>query len=218
MKILINSYPRSGTSTFTDAIRLACFNKISSYGEEFFYKDNWIAKSHLPALFLGEFSSPIVIGSIARDPVDAISSNSFRWSKGYTGNMVKGQLVVDANRASKEAQLDNNLKDLINHQIEQYRSYYECLKNGSKNIKVFTYEDTQQKIEKCIDRILLFSNVEINDLDYNSAINVVKNPPMPTGERTNLYYEIRNYISSSDSINICYSLYNEILSRKEVIQ
>lgn len=217
MKILVNSYPRSGTTTFTDAIRMACMEEMVSFGEDFFHKESWIAKSHIPVLFLGEFPSDVLISTIARDPVNAISSNCFRWSNGYTGNIVQGKIVIDKGRESKEDKFDEILKDLIRHQTMQYISYYSCLKNGSKSVKVFSYEDTQTKTVKCIDRIIELSNTNIKVLNYEPALNIVKNPPQPTKEKTELYYKILDYVKSLKMIDECYSLYNEILLDKEIL-
>lgn len=215
MKILINSYPRSGTTTLVDAIRLSCFKETVKFGEDFFHKKNWIAKSHIPVIFLGEFPKNIFVGTIARDPLDAISSNCFRWSNGYTGNIVQGKIVIDKNRESQENKFDEVLKDLIKHQTEQYISYYSCIQNGSKNIKIFSYEDIQQRVDKVIDKILHINNYEDLSVNYELAFNVIKNPPQPTKEKTELYYQIRDYIKSLELIDQCYFLYNEILTKKE---
>lgn len=217
MKIVINSYPRSGTTTFTDAIRFACSEEMASFGEAFFNKEKWIAKSHIPVLFLGEFPSDIVVGTIVRDPLDAISSNCFRWSNGYTGNIVQGKIVIDKGRESKENKFDEVLKDLIKHQTEQYISYYSCIKNGSKNIKIFSYEDTQTKTIKAIERVINLSNYNIENLNHSAALAVVKNPPQPTKEKTELYYQIRDYAKSLKLIDQCYSLYYDILFNKEIL-
>ena len=39
MKILINSYPRSGTTTFVDAIRMSAMSDMLAFGEDFFHKE-----------------------------------------------------------------------------------------------------------------------------------------------------------------------------------
>lgn len=216
MKILINSYPRSGTTTFVDATRLTCIDEMIHFKEDFFHKEKWVAKSHIPVLFLGSFPEDITIGTVIRDPIDAISSNCFRWANGHTGNIVHGKIVVDQNRAAKENKFDGILKDLIRHQTEQYISYYTCLKNGSADVKIFSYEDIQNKIVDCVNRIVSFAGGNMNNLHYDAAINVVKNPPQPTKEKTDLYYQIRDYIRSLDLSKECYNLYNNIYLIKEM--
>ena len=212
MKILVNSYPRSGTTTFVNAIRLACLGKISDFGDEFFHKENWVAKSHIPIIFLGNYEN-ILISTVIRKPSDAITSNCFRWSNGYTGNIVNGKIVVDKSREIKENKFDDTLINLIDHQILQYESYYECLKNGNSNVKIFTYEQTQNDIVSSINKIMLLSGSDIKNLNYEPAINIVKNPPQPTKEKTNLYYQIKEYIENSSNFLKCNELYNFALQR-----
>lgn len=217
IKVLVNSYPRSGTTTFTDAIRMSCVKKNIKFGEDFFHKDSWVAKSHIPVLFLGDFPPNITVATILRDPVDAITSNCFRWTNGYTGNIVQGKIVIDKSRENKENKFDELLKDLIRHQTEQYISYLYCLKNGSKNTIIFSYEDIQNNIVKCINRIVKVSNLTLENLDYDAAINIIKNPPQPTKIKTDLYYEIKQYLMSVDLLEECYLLYNDILTKKEIL-
>jgi hypothetical protein len=217
MKILINSYPRSGTTTLVDATRLSYMNEMIGYEEDFFYKDKWIAKSHIPVIFLSNFSKDIVLGTVLRDPIDAISSNCFRWANGHTGNIVQGRIVVDRTRESAENKFNDELKDLIRHQTHQYLSYYKCLINNSQNIKMFHYEDVQNNIEKCVEKLIFFAGGNISILKYDSARYVVNNPPQPTKEKTELYYQIRDHIKTIDIIKECYSLYNETIPLKEKV-
>lgn len=215
MKILINSYPRSGTTTLVDATRLTCIDEMIEYREDFFYREKWIAKSHIPVIFLGEFPKDIILGTVVRDPLDAISSNCFRWANGHTGNIVQGRIVVDKTRESMENKFNDELKDLIRHQVHQYLSYYMCLKNKKQNIFIFDYNDVQNNIIKCVNRLILLSGAKTDKLDYNAALNVVKHPPQPTKEKTELYYQIKDYIKSLNEIDQCYSLYNELFLLKE---
>lgn len=215
MKILINSYPRSGTTTLVDAIRVSAMSEKLQFGEDFFHNENWISKSHLPVLFLGSFPSDIVIGTILRDPLDAITSNCFRWSNGYTGNIVQGKIVVDKGVQSKEDKFDHVLKNLIEHQVKQFISYYSCLKENASNILMVTYDEVQNDTKFTIDKIVRASGFDTNNLDYVAAEQVIKNPPQPTKEKTELYYQIREYADSLSDITKCYSLYKELLTIKE---
>lgn len=217
MKVLINSYPRSGATTFTDAIRMSTLSRTIDFGEDFFHNKNWVAKSHIPIIFMGEFPKDIVVGTILRDPIDSVASNSFRWANGHTGNLVQGKVVIDRQREVKENKFDKDLIDLINHQVQQYISYYYCLNNGSKNILKFAYDDVQNKIESCIDRIVEFSEDKPENINYEAARYVIKNPPQPTKEKTELYYQIREYIKSLEELKDCYSLYYDLLFSKEYV-
>lgn len=215
MKILINSYPRSGTTTFVDAIRMSVTSGELMFGEEFFHKENWIAKSHLPVVFFGSFPDDIVIATILRDPLNAISSNCFRWSNGYTGNIVQGKIVIDKGRESQEDKFDEVLKSLIRHQVTQYLSYYSCLKSNYSNIMMFEYNEIQNNFKDMLDRIVFAAGGNNVKLNYDEAEKIILNPPQPTKEKTELYYKIREYISSLPEIKECYSLYNELLQLRE---
>lgn len=212
MKVLVNSYPRSGTTTFVNALRASFrMNKLNA-PEDMYHHDEWISKGHSPVIFLSNFPKDIFISSIIRDPIDAISSNSFRWCNGYTGNIVKGMIVVDKNQITKTLELDNNIKDLIDHQIKQYISYYTCLKNN-KNIELFTYESINGNISKNIEKVANYFNYDLSMLDYNAAEYEMENPPQPTKDKTSLYYGIRDYIRHSEDIGLCYNIYETLLER-----
>jgi hypothetical protein len=215
MKILINSYPRSGTTTFVDAIRMSAMSEMLAFGEDFFHKEKWISKSHIPVVFFGSFPSDIVIGTILRDPIDAISSNCFRWSNGHTGNIVQGKIVIDKSRESKEDKFDDTLKELIIHQVRQYISYYSCLSTNTDGILMFEYSDIQNNPKECIDRVVTAAGGNLSSLNYHAGYNVIKNPPQPTKEKTELYYKIRDYIQSLPEIHECYYLYHAMLKSKE---
>lgn len=214
MKILINSYPRSGTTTLVDAVRSSVLSDTLQFGEDFFHNPEWISKSHLPVIFYGSFPSDIVIGTILRDPVDAISSNCFRWANGHTGNIVQGKIVIDKSRESQENKFDDMLKNLIIHQIKQYISYYSCLMNTAENVLMVEYSEIQNNLNEVIDKIIIAAGGNTKNLNYSAAARVVKNPPQPTKEKTELYYRIREFILSVPETNECYSLYHKLLEIK----
>jgi len=217
MKILVNSYPRSGTTTFVDAIRASTMSDRLSFGEEFFHNESWIAKSHIPVIFFASFPSEIVLATILRDPVDAISSNCFRWSNGYTGNIVQGKIVIDKSRESKEDKFDDVLKTLIRHQVAQYISYYSCLMSNSSNVLMLNYDEIHDNLKASIDKVVLAAGGNLDSLNYKSAQEVMSNPSQPTKEKTELYYQIRDYISSLAEVEKCYSLYNKLKEKGEVV-
>lgn len=214
MKLLVNSYPRSGTTTFTNAVRSSFRMGRLNAPEDMYHNDTWISKGHSPVIFLSKFPKDILVSSILRDPVDAISSNSFRWCNGYTGNIVKGLIVVDKNQVSDIEFLDEQIKDLINHQIQQYVSYYTCL-NTNSDIELFIYENINNNISESIDIIAKYFNYDKNLIDYSAAEYEIKNPPQPTKEKNQLYYDIREYIKNSKNIDLCYNLYNTLIERQK---
>jgi len=211
MKILINSYPRSGTTTLVDAIRAATTSGNLMFGEDFFHNKDWISKSHLPVLFLGTFPSDVLIGTVIRDPLDAISSNCFRWVNGYTGNIVQGKVVIDKGRESKENKFDKEVMSLIDHQVNQYISYYSCLLSNIDKILLFRYDKIQNDIDSAINRVVCAAGGNKESLNYTAAQKVIKNPPQPTKEKTVLYFKIREHIKSLTTLNDAYRLYDEAL-------
>ena len=211
MKILINSYPRSGTTTLVDAIRAATTSGNLMFGEDFFHNEDWISKSHLPVLFLGTFPSDVLIGTVIRDPLDAISSNCFRWVNGYTGNIVQGKVVIDKSRESKENKFDKEVMSLIDHQVNQYISYYSCLLSNIDKVLLFRYDKIQNDIDSAINRVVYAAGGSKESLNYTAAQKVIKNPPQPTKEKTVLYFKIREHIKSLTALNDAYRLYDEAL-------
>ena len=211
MKILINSYPRSGTTTLVDAIRAATTSGNLMFGEDFFHNEDWISKSHLPVLFLGTFPSDVLIGTVIRDPLDAISSNCFRWVNGYTGNIVQGKVVIDKSRESKENKFDKEVMSLIDHQLNQYKSYYSCLLSNIDKVLLFRYDKIQNDIDSAINRVVYAAGGSKESLNYTAAQKVIKNPPQPTKEKTVLYFKIREHIKSLTTLNDAYRLYDEAL-------
>lgn len=214
MKVLINSYPRSGTSTFVHAIYRGSKLNSEYWSDIWFYGENWIAKSHVPAFFYATFPSDIVAGTVLRDPVDAISSNVFRWTNGYTGNIVNNKIVIDNTIANKENKFDEQVKMLIDHQIKQYSAYYYSLSTNYKNFLMFEYKDIKKDAIPFVRQIIKKAGGDYFNIDTAGIKDAMDNPNLPTKEKTDLYYLIRNYIELKDSIYECYKFYNELSKYK----
>ena len=211
-KILINSYPRSGSTTFLNAIRASVARMIPPYTRIFFHEDSWVCKAHIPIIFSGIYPKDTDIYTIIRNPLDAIVSNVYRWSNGYTGNVVNGNVVVNQNQVNSESELNHTLTSLIDHQIELYISYMSLYMDNHERIKSFTYEATQNRISECLDIVLS----DIETIDYESGLQQVKNPPEPTSTKTDIYYAIKEYIENSPNLGKALDLY-KIAKTKTII-
>lgn len=214
MKILINSFPRSGTSTFVHAIHRATDTQNFQWGDLWFYGDRWVAKSHIPIIFYAHFPKDITVGTILRNPIDAISSNVFRWSNGYTGNIVNNKIVIDKTITAKENKFDEELKDLIYHQTRQYIAYYEALYLNHKNFIMFQYEDIKNNATPFIREVICKAGGDYININIKSIEDVMNNPNLPTKEKTELYYSIKDYAESLDQIKQCNDLYNKLIPHK----
>ena len=80
---------------------------------------------------------------------------------------------------------------------------------------MFEYSDIQANPKESIDRIVKAAGGDISSLNYQAGYDVIRNPPQPTKEKTELYYQIRDYIKSLPEIHECYSLYHAMLKAKE---
>jgi hypothetical protein len=206
IKILINSYPRSGTTNLAFALRASLRGFRPMDEEELFQNDSWIIKSHLPGALLGAYPEGISVITILRNPIDAISSNCYRWSNGHTGNVLQGRVVIDKGQVRTDSTLDDELKQLIDHEINQYIAYLHCYLS-SKNILAFRYEDTQNSISKCLD--IIFPG--ILGLDYAAAEDSIENPVSPSQEKNTRYHAIREYVSTRDSYLVAVDMYSQAL-------
>lgn len=202
-KILINSYPRSGSTTFLNAIRASVARLIPPYTQIFFHENSWVCKSHIPIIFAGTYPEDTEIYTIVRNPLDAIVSNVYRWSKGYTGNVVNGNMVVNQNQVKTAVELDQTLINLINHQISQYISYMSLYVDNHDKIKAFSYEAIQTRITECLDIVF----PDLDTVDYNAALYQIENPPEPTLTKTDLHAAIKKYVEDSLDLARALDLY-----------
>jgi len=202
-KILINSYPRSGSTTFLNAIRASVAKLIPPYSQIFFHEDSWICKAHIPLVFLGTYPDDVGIYTIVRDPLDAIVSNVYRWSKGYTGNIVNGNMVVSQNQIRTDIDVDETFLDTISHQINQYISYVSLYIDNQDKITAFSYDAVQTRIADCLDLIFPGSNI----VDYEAAKHAIDNPINPTMVKTEIHSIIKRYVENSSEFLKAVDLY-----------
>lgn len=217
MKIFTNSYPRSGATGFNNALFRATDNLINKNKDELVQNDSWILKNHNPLLFLGTYDSEITACAIVRNPLDAISSNVFRWSKGFTGNMVHGRLIIDNNQIYNNKQIDSEMIILIEHQIDQYISYLYSILNSRQKIILFSYEQIKKETSWCIKSLLSFTEVNYNNIDEEAALLAIKNHDT-SDEKTSMYFNIRKEILLSKKYWIAYKYYTDVMSLLQLEQ
>lgn len=211
MKIFTNSYPRSGASTFMNALRGATRHLRPDFIDELYNQEHWINKNHNPVIFLGSYPDDVTPVTIIKNPLDAITSNSFRWSKGHTGNVIHGAIVIDKNQIKRDENLDIEMVRLINHQIDQYLSYIYCYMQNPEKVIGFTYEQIQSHPIECIKNIMFFAGLDSENINESSVKYFMDNPDQPTGEKTAMYYKIREYIESSPRMIEIFNEYNRAI-------
>lgn len=212
MKIFTNSYPRSGASTFMNALRGATRHLRPDFLDELYNQEHWINKNHNPVIFLGTYPEDVVPSIIIKDPLDAITSNSFRWSKGHTGNVVHGSIIIDKNQIRNDTELDPRLIELINHQMDQYLSYLYCYMQNPERVVAFTYEQIQESPIDCIKNLMHFAGLNPEDINPGPVNFFMANPDQPTGEKTEMYYNIRRYIEENPRFAYVIEKYNEAIT------
>ena len=211
MKIFTNSYPRSGATTFSGAIRHSTLHLRPPFEDELYNQDDWVNKNHNPVIFLGTYPKDIVLVTIIKDPLDAITSNSFRWSKGHTGNIIHGAIVIDKDQIRNDTELDDGMARSLEHQMDQYLSYMYCYMQNPENVIAFTYGQIQTNAVDCIKNIAIFAGLNPEEIDQESIGHVMSHPPHPTGEKTVMYHKIREYIQNSEKFVEVTKAYNEAI-------
>jgi len=203
MKILLNAYPRSGGTTFTSELRNAFDPFRSGNPHELAEFEEWITNKHEPFIFLGQYGNDVTLVSIIRDPIDAISSNTESWLRGFTGNIIQGVKVVNKkqNRIEDMSDLGAIELNFIKHQIEIYNSYLACLEKNINNIKCFTYDQTRNETEKCIKNIMIFSGIKTEKIINNKFTKTI----IHKRKKHPIYFKIREYLESLDGISDGYN-------------
>lgn len=212
MKIFTNAYPRSGTTTFTTALIRSTEKVRKVYKDELYINDSWIIKNHNPILFLGNFSDDIIGCSIIRNPLDAVSSNVFRWSKGYTGNSVYGLLVVDTSKVYGALDIGEPIIKSIDHQLDQYISYMHCLLLSKSNVVLFTYEQMKSLAPWCIHNLVSIAGYDDSLVNDENAIYFVNSPENVSDLKNDLYFKIREYIENTEKYKTAIFYYDKVIN------
>lgn len=208
MKVLVNSYPKSGTTMFTNAINMA-IGPLELEGTKQMplpYGKNWVTWKHENIILMGNFGDDVIICNILRNPIDAISSNVDRWFSGFTGNVIQGVPVHNPKIINRNPELTEENRGFIEHQKDMYMTYLKSLYLNFNNITVFTYEQLKNNPEQCVNNIIALSNEDYSRANhYHTRSLLCKSP----SERGTHYQAIRDYLSNNlQEIN---DLYLEVL-------
>lgn len=212
MKIFTNGYPRSGTTNFTNSVLMSTKKLMGSDRDQLCHNKHWVMKNHNPILFLGSYPSDITICTIVRNPLDAISSNSFRWAKGYTGNMIQGLLVMNEENQPQDQRLSDHSKATIEHQIDQYISYMFAILQNPENIVMFTYEQTKNNLVWCIKTLVGFTEMDVDKIETEMDKIIMYSPNNASDEKTDLYFGIKEYIKGTEKYQQAVEYYDKVMS------
>lgn len=208
MKILLNAYPRSGSTTFTDSLRKSVRDTRPGNYTELAEGNDWIIYKHEPFIHFGFYGDDVVQATILRDPIDAIASNVERWFKGFTGNVIQGVRIVNngLNIIDSIDVLDDQKLGFINHQIEIYQSYLKCLEKNIDNVTCFTYSQTRNQTDICIKNLLILSGVDISKIREYNIDNTISNRE----DKHPIYYQVREVLMAQEGL---YDVYIRVLEQ-----
>jgi hypothetical protein len=207
MKIIMNGFPRSGTTNFTEGLRAAVRSLRSGNHKERITGQEWITNKNDALYFVPQYSDDIIVCYILREPELAIASNVERWLKGFTGKIVSGMVIVDHHQKKNVDDLTDDIKNFIDDQIEIFQTYLVAFKENKNNLEIIHYDQTRNDPINSIKNILDLSGVDITKIDnFQNSINFLK-PTNP--ERTSAYFNILSYLKENENFKEVEKLYLE---------
>lgn len=210
MKIVINGFPRSGTTNFTDALRSAARPIRTGNHHERVIGSEWITNKNDALFFLPKYSDDITVCYILRDPELAIASNVERWLKGFTGKVVSGMVIVDHQQKKDVGELTEEIKMFVDDQIDIFKTYLISFMENKNALEIIHYDQTRFDAENSIKNILSVSGVDISKIsDLQNAISLLK-PTNP--QRTSSYFNILAYLKESSQFKELKEIYLECLN------
>lgn len=214
MKYLLNAYPKSGSQTFAKTLIkvVTSFRKGSLHLPE---SDNWVICQYEPVVHLGNFGEDVYKISIIRNPSDAITINTERHFLGFLGKQIYGTSLMDKEKdvLTSKTELTPYDKDFIDHQIERYNSYTDCLLKNIKNTMCFTNEQTRTQTKQCLQNILELSGVDYSQIqkDIFTENIIDKIPYHPFS------LKIREYLESRPRFARNYDYLMDEISKKQTM-
>lgn len=162
MKFLLNAYPKSGSQTFAQTIRRAIREIRKDNHAELPEFEDWVICQYDPVVNLGFFGNDVVQISVIKNPSDAITINTERHFKGFFGKQINNIALLDKDGDILEGKknLTDFDKEFIDHQIERYNSYINCLDKNIDNIFCFTNEQTREKTDICVKNALSLAGID----------------------------------------------------------
>lgn len=214
MKFLLNSYPKSGSQTFAQTIRKAIRDIRIINNAELPELEDWVICQYDPVVNLGFFGNDVVQMSVIKNPSDAITINTERHFKGFFGKQINNVALVDKDSdilAGKQDLTDFD-KEFIDHQIERYNSYINCLDKNIDNIFCFTNEQTRENTSLCVKNALVFAGVDYSVLPQQAfQTQIVDTVPYHPFSAV-----IREYVESHKDFGLNYkNVIDKIRSKQE---
>jgi hypothetical protein len=210
MKIVINGFPRSGTTNFTDALRSAARPTRLENPHERVTGKEWITNKNDALFFIPKYSEDITICYILRDPELAIASNVERWLKGFTGKMVSGMVIVDHQQKKDVDQLTDEIIQFIDDQVEIFKTYLVSFIENQNSLEIIHYDQTRFDSINAIKNILSISGVSLDKIsDLANAVSLLR-PTSP--ERTSSYFNILSYLKENNEFKEVQKIYLECLN------
>lgn len=215
MKILINSYPKSGSQSFAHVIKRAVRETRIPNETELPENGGWIVLIYDPVVNLAKFDNDVTQISIIRNPSDAITINTERHFRGFMGNRAFSDDIVAINQANtldtKESLTPGDMR-FIDHQIERYNSYINCLEMNFDKILCFTHEQTRTQTEQCVKNALSYSGVDYSEFPphawQNNIVDTIGYHPFAV--------KIREYVESHPDFAKNYnSVLNQIMEKQQ---
>jgi hypothetical protein len=210
VKIVINGFPRSGTTNFTDALRSAARPIRLENERERVTGKEWITNKNDALFFIPKYSEDITICYILRDPELAIASNVERWLKGFTGKMVSGMVIVDHQQKKDVDQLTDEIIQFIDDQVEIFKTYLVSFIENQNSLEIIHYDQTRFDSINAIKNILSISGVSLDKIsDLANAVSLLR-PTSP--ERTSSYFNILSYLKENNEFKEVQKIYLECLN------
>lgn len=213
MKFLLNAYPKSGSQTFAQTIRRAIREIRNNNEKELPEFEDWVICQYDPVVNLANFKNNVVQISVIKNPSDAITINTERHFMGFLGKQINDIALIDkeADVLAGKTELTTFDKEFIDHQIERYNSYINCLYKNIDNIVCFTNEQTRENTSICIKNALSFAGVDYSILPPHAfQTKIVDTIPYHP-----FSFVIREYVESRDNFAQNYDYLMEKIQIKQ---
>ena len=226
MKILLNSYPRTGTTYLVNMLRWCAKHQESHREGEYSNEPEWIIKAHEPILLLASIPEMSQL-TIIRDPIDTISSNMFRHTSGLNSNSIWGHTGVSSENKTNNY-YDPRFLDGLKQSVAKWKEYAENTIKNKENLTVILFEtlvsntagviysifenqNVNQDILNGISKESIEEYTRVMERDLSSNPNHMNGTdnrlPVPKPEE---YYDVREFILGSPYVSGLKDLYLEV--------
>lgn len=231
MKILLNSYPRTGTTYLINMLRWTAMHHLDQNRDgEYSNQPEWIIKSHEPILLLSSIPGVSQV-TILRDPIDTIASNMFRHTSGLNSNSIWGHTGV-SNENKTQNYNDPRFLDGLNQSVAKWKEYADNTIKNRENLEIISFDDMVLDTANTIISIFKKQNASeeiINKVtseaifEYTKAMSrgLENNPNHTSGADNRLpvakpkeYYDVKSFVIDSKYASELLDLYENL---KEIL-